>query len=139
MCRGPFPAFNPRFVGKCDPQSRDLTQLSLVVVVRLTNNYHCSSCWMHTWDNVSEKYSRWFLKNVMVFECFSGIWSRHLRRREQSLYQLGHTTLINYTCQTFIHTSKDELKFERTRHPLKGERTHPKHGHSFSIGLIKKW
>ena len=25
--------------------------------------------------------------------CFSGIWTRHLRRRDRSLYQLGHTTL----------------------------------------------
>ena len=24
---GSFPAFRPRFAGKCDPQSRDLTQL----------------------------------------------------------------------------------------------------------------
>ena len=26
---------------------------------------------------------------------FFGIWTRHLRRREQSLYQLGHITLIS--------------------------------------------
>ena len=30
------------------------------------------------------------------FVCFSGIWTRHLQCREQSLYQLGHTALHNF-------------------------------------------
>ena len=48
----------PRFAGECDPQSRDLTQLSSGY--NFTTNHPSSSCWMHTWDNVAEKsHSKW--------------------------------------------------------------------------------
>ena len=48
--------------GKCDPQSRDLTQFpsGYNFAVRPATNHPSSSCWMHTWDNVVEKNSKWF-------------------------------------------------------------------------------
>ena len=55
---------------------------------------------MHTWDNVAEKYSKLIL---WIFLCFLGIWNRHLRRREQSLHQLGHnTTKISFDPFEFV-------------------------------------
>ena len=89
-----IPSFRTHFAGKCDSQSRDLTQLPCGYInsrLNLTIK-PCSSCWMHSWENVVEKYSKWFCN----FLCFSGIWTQQLWCREQSLYQLGQPPYINF-------------------------------------------
>ena len=78
-------SFLSRFAGKCDPQSRYLTQLhsDYKFAVKPATNHPSSSCWIHTFDNVAEKYSKWFWKCLC---------SHTVIRREQTFYQLGHTT-----------------------------------------------
>ena len=55
-----LPTFRPRFAGKCDPQSRDLTHLpkGYNFAVKPATNHPCTSCWMHTWDNVAKNFSK---------------------------------------------------------------------------------
>ena len=48
--------------------------------------------WNETWHNsIAVKISR--LKQLLQCLYFDGFWTWHLRRREQSLYQLGHAIL----------------------------------------------
>ena len=35
-------------------------------VIKSATNHPSSSCWMHTWDNVAEKYSKWFWTLFML-------------------------------------------------------------------------
>ena len=68
----------------------------------------------HNRENVAEKYSKW----LWNCSCFSGIWTRHLWRREQSLYQLGHITLksiLSYW-QAWFLLSKQAFVFLGSKH-----------------------
>ena len=63
-----------------------------------TNHSSSSWCWMHNWD----------IQNGLR-EClfFSVIWTRHVRRREQSLYQLGHITLLIFLWYEYKYLLRD--------------------------------
>ena len=56
-----------------------------------SNHPSSSWCWMHTWDNLAKKYSKWFCENFYVSLGFEpdtfGVESNRF-------YQLGHTTLV---------------------------------------------
>ena len=66
---GVISSFHPHFAGKCDSQSRELTQLPISgynFAIKPATNRSSSSCWMRTWDNVAEKYSKWSLKMFVL-------------------------------------------------------------------------
>lgn len=61
-----IPSFRPRFAGKCDRQSRDLTQLTSGYISRLnrlliTPDHHVRT---HTWESIAQKYS---MENMNIF------------------------------------------------------------------------
>ncbi len=61
-----IPSFRPRFAGKCDWQSRDLTQLTSGYISRLnrlliTPDHHVRT---HTWERKAQKYST---ENMNIF------------------------------------------------------------------------
>ena len=70
-------SFRPRFAGKCDRQSRDLTQLTRGYISRLnrlliTPDYHVRT---HTWESIAQKYS---MENMNIFYPPPGIDLGHL-------------------------------------------------------------
>ena len=72
-----IPSFRPRFAGKCDRQSRDLTQLTSGYISRLnrlliTPDHHVRT---HTWESIAQKYS---MENMNIFYPLPGIDLGHL-------------------------------------------------------------
>ena len=105
-----IPSFRPRFAGKCDRQSRDLTQLTSGYISRLnrlliTPDHHVRT---HTWESIAQKYS---MENMNIFYPLPGIDLGHLCIQvERVLHWAMPPCLLNiFTTGLYSNSSQNSL------------------------------